>query len=81
MTHRIVNFNAGPAGLPLEVLEKVRDELLDYNGSGISIMEASHRGKDYDAVHAEAQQRFKKLFGMPEDFKVLLLQGGASTQF
>jgi len=81
MTHRIINFNAGPAGLPLEALERVKDELLDYRGSGISIMEASHRGKDYDAVHSEAQALFAKLFGIPDGFKTLFLQGGASTQF
>lgn len=81
MTKRIINFNAGPAGLPLEALEQVQGELLNYNDSGISIMEASHRGKDYDAVHATAQSLFKTLFGIPDDFKVLFLQGGASTQF
>jgi phosphoserine aminotransferase len=81
MKDRIINFNAGPAGLPTEVLEQVRDELLNYQGSGISIMEASHRAKDYDAVHQEAQTLFKKVFEIPEDFKILLIQGGASTQF
>ncbi|MBN2492490.1 MAG: 3-phosphoserine/phosphohydroxythreonine transaminase [Planctomycetes bacterium] len=81
MTHRIINFNPGPAGLPLQALQRVQAELLDYRGSGLSIMEASHRGKDYDAVHSEAQALFQRLFGMPDDFKVLLLQGGASLQF
>jgi phosphoserine aminotransferase len=81
MTDRIINFNPGPAGLPVEALRRVQEELLNYRGSGISIMEASHRGKDYDAVHSEAQSLLKRLFGMPDDFKVLLLQGGASLQF
>ncbi len=78
---RIVNFNAGPAGLPTEVLERVQAELLDYNGTGLSIMEASHRGGDYDAVHENAQRLLLSLSGAPDDCKVLFLQGGASLQF
>lgn len=78
---RIVNFNAGPAGLPTEVLEEVQAELLDYDGTGLSIMEASHRGADFDAVHNQAQSLLLELLGAPDGVKVLFLQGGASTQF
>ncbi|BDH62964.1 phosphoserine aminotransferase [Lysinibacillus sp. PLM2] len=78
---RAYNFNAGPSALPLEVLEKAQQELVNYNGSGMSIMEMSHRSKDYDAVHNEAIARLKKLFSIPENYEVLFLQGGASLQF
>nr|WP_106780974.1 3-phosphoserine/phosphohydroxythreonine transaminase [Lysinibacillus timonensis] len=78
---RAYNFNAGPSALPLEVLEKAQRELVDYNSSGMSIMEMSHRSKDYDAVHNEAIARLKKLFSIPEHYEVLFLQGGASLQF
>ena len=78
---RIRNFNAGPAALPLEVLETAQRDLVDYKGSGMSIMEASHRGKAYDAVHSEAIADFKELLGIGDDYAVLLLQGGASQQF
>ncbi len=78
---RTLNFNAGPAAIPLPALERARDELLDFNGSGMSIMEHSHRGKDYEAVHREAASLLRKLLGVPEDFHVLFLTGGASQQF
>ena len=78
---RIYNFNAGPAAIPLEVLETAQAELLDFNGTGMSIMEASHRGKAYEAVHNEAIANLRELLGISEDYAVLLLQGGASTQF
>ena len=78
---RIHNFNAGPAALPLEVLETAQRDLVDYKGTGMSIMEASHRGKAYDAVHGEAISLFKELLGVGDDYAVLLLQGGASQQF
>ncbi len=81
MTDRKINFNPGPAGLPLEALKVVQEELLNYRGSGISIMEASHRGKDFDEVHEQAQALMKELFEIPDGFKVLMIQGGASTQF
>lgn len=80
MTRKIV-FNPGPAALPLEVLEEVREELLDYRGTGFSLMEASHRGRDYDDIHCRAQARLKRLYGLGDEFRVLLLQGGASLQF
>ena len=78
---RAYNFNAGPAALPLEVLEIAQKELTDFNGTGMSIMEHSHRGKAYDAVHAEAVANMGKLLGLTEDYQVLFLQGGASLQF
>src|SRR5260370_42115030 len=77
----ILNFNAGPAMLPPPVLERVQAELLDYHGCGMSIMEMSHRSKEYEAVNADAEARFKRLVGVGDDYRVLFLQGGASTQF
>jgi phosphoserine aminotransferase len=79
--NRAYNFNAGPAAIPLEVLKKAQAELLDFNGSGMSIMELSHRGKDYEAVHQKAIQLLKELLNIPADYEVLFLQGGASLQF
>jgi phosphoserine aminotransferase len=78
---RIYNFSAGPATLPLEVLEEAKADLLDYQGTGMSIMEHSHRGKAYMAVHAEAIANTKELLGLGDDYAVLFLQGGASLQF
>lgn len=78
---RIHNFNAGPAALPLPVLERAQGEFLDYEGTGMSIMEHSHRGATYDAVHNEAIERLKGLLGLGDDHQVLFLQGGASLQF
>ena len=78
---RVINFNAGPAGLPLPALERARDELLDFQGSGMSIMEHSHRGKEYDAVHSEAISLLTELLGIPDTHQVLFLTGGASQQF
>lgn len=78
---RIFNFNAGPAVLPLAVLQEAQAELLDFKGSGLSIMESSHRGKEYDAVHAEATANFKKLLNCSDDYAVLFIAGGASMQF
>lgn len=80
-TKRAYNFNAGPSALPLEVLEKAQKELINYNHTGMSIMEMSHRSKDYDEVHNEAIRRLKKIFSIPENYEVLFLQGGASLQF
>ncbi|MBM4143703.1 MAG: 3-phosphoserine/phosphohydroxythreonine transaminase [Lentisphaerae bacterium] len=78
---RVYNFSAGPAVLPLEVLEEAQRELTDFGGSGMSIMEASHRGKEYSAVHEEAVAGTRELLGLSDDYAVLFLQGGASTQF
>ena len=78
---RTINFNAGPAALPLPALERARDELLDFAGSGMSVMEHSHRGKEYEAVHDEAMALLRELLGIPATHEVLFLQGGASTLF
>ncbi len=78
---RIYNFSAGPAALPLEVLQDAQKDLVDYKGSGMSVMEMSHRGKDYDAIHQEAIATFKDLCGLNDDWSVLFIQGGASLQF
>ena len=78
---RIYNFSAGPAVLPLEVLQEAQKELVDYKGSGMSVMEMSHRGKEYDAIHQEAIATFKELCGLDDDWSVCFIQGGASMQF
>jgi len=78
---RAINFNAGPAGLPLPALERARDEFIDFQGSGMSILEHSHRGKEYEAVHDEAIALLTRLLGIPDTHQVLFLQGGASHQF
>ncbi len=78
---RAFNFNAGPAALPLDVLKEAQAELLDFNGTGMSVMELSHRSKDYEAVHDQAQEKLRKLLGISENYDVLFVQGGASQQF
>jgi|SRR5680860_479368 len=78
---RIFNFNAGPATLPLVVLEEAQSELLNYKGTGMSVMENSHRTKEYEAINSEAEALVMDLLGVPENYRVLFLQGGASTQF
>ena len=75
------NYYAGPAALPLEALEAAREELLDFQGSGVSVMETSHRSKEYDHVHNETIAMIKELMGLGDKYKVLFLQGGASMQF
>jgi phosphoserine aminotransferase len=79
--NRIHNFSAGPAILPLEVLQKAQEEFVDYKGTGTSIIEKSHRGADYVEVDAKARERLVQLLGLGDDFEVMFLQGGASTQF
>jgi phosphoserine aminotransferase len=81
MTDRVVNFNPGPAALPREVLERAARELVNFEGSGMSILEHSHRGKVYERVHDEALQLLRELLGIPAAYRVLLLQGGAHQQF
>jgi phosphoserine aminotransferase len=78
---RVFNFAAGPATLPVEVLEQVRDELLDWQGSGASVMEVSHRGKAFMAVAQESEALLRELLGVPPQYRVLFLQGGATGQF
>jgi phosphoserine aminotransferase len=81
MTRRIHNFNPGPAVLPLEVLQQAQAEMLDYKGTGMSVMEISHRSKEFEAIIADAQADLRDLLGIPADYKILFLQGGASLQF
>lgn len=81
MGNRAYNFNAGPTALPLEVLQKAKEELTDYQGIGMSIMEVSHRSSAYDEVHEQAMQRVKDLLQVPSNYNILFMQGGASTQF
>jgi len=78
---RIFNFNAGPSTLPLPVLETARDELLDYHGCGMSILEVSHRSQEYGQVHERAVELVKELLGLPSGYTVLFLGGGATLQF
>lgn len=78
---RITNFYAGPAGLPLPALERAQRELLDFSGTGMSVMEISHRAKEYEAVHNEAIALIRELLGVPANYHVLLLQGGGNLQF
>jgi phosphoserine aminotransferase len=81
MGKRICNFNAGPAALPLPVLEEIQEELIDFNGSGMSILEVSHRSKWFDDVINRAVERTNRLLKLDDDFHVLFIQGGASLQF
>ncbi len=78
---RVYNFSAGPAMLPEAVLKQAQEELPDWHGAGASIMEMSHRGKEFVSVAAEAERDVRELLGVPNNYKVLFLQGGASTQF
>ncbi|MDR2939143.1 MAG: 3-phosphoserine/phosphohydroxythreonine transaminase [Clostridiales bacterium] len=78
---RVYNFSAGPTGLPLEVLEKAQKELVVYGASGMSVMEMSHRSKMYEEIYSGAECLIRELMAIPENYKVLFLQGGASTQF
>lgn len=78
---RVYNFSAGPAMLPEYVLKKAADEMLDYNGTGESVMEMSHRSKEYDAIIKETEAMLREVMSIPDNYKVLFLQGGASTQF
>lgn len=78
---RAYNFNAGPSAIPLAVLEKAQEELINFNDTGMSVMELSHRSPAYDEVHHAAILRLKNLYSIPDDYEVLFLQGGASTQF
>jgi phosphoserine aminotransferase len=78
--NRCFNFSAGPANLPLEVLQQAQNDLVDYQGSGMSVMEMSHRGKDYTEIHQKAEQDLRTLMAIPENYRVLFVQGGASTQ-
>ena len=78
---RVYNFSAGPAVLPEEVLREAADEMMDYRGTGMSVMEMSHRSKPFEQIITEAEQDLRDLMGIPDNYKVLFLQGGASQQF
>ena len=79
--NRIFNFSAGPCTLPVPALEEAHAEFMDYQGKGMSLIEMSHRSKEYDAVHMEAMDLVRRLYGLPENYKVLFLGGGATMQF
>ena len=81
MTKRAYNFYAGPATLPLPALKKAQEELLNFKNTGMSLMEISHRSKEYAEVHTKASELVRELMKIPNDYKILWLQGGASTQF
>mgnify|MGYP002324530271 CR=1 FL=1 len=78
---RVYNFSAGPAVLPEEVLKEAADEMLDYKGTGMSVMEMSHRSKAFETIIQEAEADLRELMNIPDNYKVLFLQGGASQQF
>jgi len=78
---RIYNFSAGPSQMPLEVLEEVQKELVNYKGTGMSVMEMSHRSKEYMAISAQAEKDLRDIYGIPGDYKVMFAQGGATLQF
>jgi phosphoserine aminotransferase len=78
---RVYNFSPGPATLPLPVLERIRDELLDWRGTGMSVMEVSHRGAEFGELAAHAEARVRELLALPDDYAVLFMQGGATLQF
>jgi phosphoserine aminotransferase len=78
---RVFNFNAGPSALPLLVLERIREELLDWRGSGMSVMEMSHRSPEFESINAAAETGLRKHLAIPEEYAVIFMQGGGSTQF
>jgi phosphoserine aminotransferase len=78
---RVINFNAGPSAIPLPVLEKAQSELLEMSGAGMSVMEMSHRSKEFEKIIGDAESGIRRLMGVPEEYAVLFLQGGASLQF
>ena len=79
--NRVYNFSAGPSMLPLPVLERAAAEMISYGESGMSVMEMSHRSPDYEAIINDAEAMLRKLMNIPDNYKVLFLQGGASLQF
>lgn len=78
---RIFNFSAGPSILPVEVLQQARNEMLDWRGSGMSVMEMSHRGKEFTSIAEKTEADLRELLSIPNHYKVLFLSGGASSQF
>merc|ERR1712232_248312 len=78
---RVVNFSAGPCCLPLEVLQSARDNMLNWHGSGFSVLEMSHRSPEYESIIGQAEKDMRELLDVPKNFKILFLQGGATSQF
>ena len=78
---RIYNFSAGPAVLPLPVLERAQQEITDWQDAGMSVMDMSHRGKEFITIAEKAEAKLREMMGIPENYKVIFLQGGASSQF
>lgn len=81
MSHQVYNFGAGPAMLPVPVMHQIRDEFLDFQSLGVSVIEVSHRAKQFEKVLLDAQARFRELTGLPENYKILFVHGGARMQF
>ena len=81
MSKRVINFNPGPAALPLPVLEEIQEELLNYKGCGMSVLEISHRSDTFTSIIEDAENRLRRLMELNDDYTVLFLQGGASFQF
>jgi len=81
LSNRVYNFSAGPATLPLAVLEQIRDELTDWHGSGMSVMEMSHRGKEFMSIYEHTEATLRRVMNIPDNYRTLFLQGGASSQF
>ena len=78
---RVYNFSAGPAVLPEEVLKEVAEEMMDYQGSGMSVMEMSHRSAEFKAILADAEQNLRDIMNIPDNYKVMFIQGGGTLQF
>ena len=81
MSDKVYNFGAGPATLPVPVMERIRDEFLDFQGMGVSVIEISHRSKEFQAIVEETQALFRELSGVPDNYKILFVHGGARMQF
>jgi phosphoserine aminotransferase len=81
MAQRLINFSAGPSALPLEILQEAQADLINYKGCGMSVMEMSHRSKEYESIHKKAEADLRDLLHIPDNYKVLFMQGGASLQF
>ena len=81
MADKVYNFGAGPAMLPEPVMQQIRDEFLDYRGMGVSVIEISHRSKEFGEILAEAKRLFRELAGVPDNYQILFLHGGARMQF
>mmetsp|Transcript_11471 Transcript_11471/g.14432 ORF Transcript_11471/g.14432 Transcript_11471/m.14432 type:complete len:87 (+) Transcript_11471:23-283(+) len=78
-THRVYNYSAGPGALPEPVLKQARESLLDYNGTGISVMEMNHRSQEFLCIGEQTRAKLKSLLEVPDNFTILLLQGGATN--